>query len=186
MQATTGTTFATCRANLREGVLIRNQRRPAASGKPYHRMIQQHSSIDGIHDLASSLRPDHRLDIHLQYKAGIPLRSVGGGAIVMRSTGLQTLPDGRQLSSQRLSFADGFLAELDHDEREGHRVVPCARPTARPSLADRACRQASKVPSIFALRQSLAVRSRIHEKVSLDAFLHDHFTSTASGYEQSE
>jgi len=36
-------------------------------------MIQQHSSIDGTNDLASSLRPNHRLDIHLQYKAGIPL-----------------------------------------------------------------------------------------------------------------
>lgn len=84
MQATTGTTFATCRANLREEVLIRNLPRPASSGKPYHRMIQQHSSIDGTNDLASSLRPNHRLDIHLQYKAGIPLWRVGDEMIVMR------------------------------------------------------------------------------------------------------
>lgn len=79
-------------------------------------MIQQHSNTDGTNDLVSSLRSNRLFDIHLQHKAGIPLWNVGVEAIVMRSTGLQTLPDGRRLSSQRLSHAASFLAELDHDE----------------------------------------------------------------------
>lgn len=56
-------------------------------------MIQQHSSVDGINDLASSLRLNRHLDIHLQYKAGIPLCCVGDEAIFMQSISLQTLPD---------------------------------------------------------------------------------------------
>lgn len=180
MQETTGTIFATCRANLREGLTIRDQRRRAPSDEPYHGMIQQHSNTDGTNDLASSLRSNRRFDIQLQHKADIPLRNVGVEAIVMRSTGLQTLPDGRRLSSQRPSHAAGFLAELDHGEACGRRLVSCMRLTVRPIPANGAYKQAGGLPSMFALRRKCPVRSQTHKKVRTPwCVSHNHLTPTA-------